>query len=368
MMLDGAQAMAWRLRQHALEPVSGTTAAEVVRRVIALRGWPLHLAEMAICVRQSEPDPGALDQALEAGDVIRSYAFRGGSYVFTPEIGAVLLSVRTTSRVWETRRYQQQGHFTLDDWEPFRRAVNEALTAGPKTRDEIGAHLARIPALRHLTVAATGVGGDSLYKPLHWWGDICFGPTRDGQATFRLMSDDSGRFGPAEVDEAGRQAVVLYLGAYGPATFGNLVYWFTEGLSVPRRRLQAWLADLGDELTEVRVDGMDAYALAADLNQLSEAEPSDAARLLPGFDPWIMGPGTADTRVLAPERRTLATRGANLVVSRGVVCGTWVVHARSVTVNWFNEAGPAPVAALEFETQRLASIRAQELDLTIEKA
>lgn len=365
MRLDLARTLAWRLRRQALEPAVGTSVADVAQRVVALRGWPSDLADLAICIRQAEPAPGALDRALEAGDVIRSYAFRGGSYVFTHEIAAVLLSVRTTTRVWETRRYQQQGGFALDDWEPFRDAMRDALAAGPATREETGAHLARIPALRHLAIGATGAGADSLYKPLHWWGDICFGPTRAGQATFRLLSDDPRWPGLPDLDEAGRRAVVLYLGAYGPATLQNLAYWLTEGLSVPRQRLLGWVADLGDEVTEVSVDGVGAYALTADLEEMGVVEPADTVRLLPGFDPWVMGPGTADTRIVAAGRRALASRGANLVVWRGVVSGTWRVQGREVAVSWFDEAGPVPAVALEDEARRLAGVHGKALNAAV---
>ena len=364
-MLDSSTALGWRLRRHALEPVSGTTIADVADRLVAFRGWPFDLADLAVRIRQTTPDSGGLDRALEKGEVIRSYAFRGGSYVFTPEVAAVLLACRTTTRVWETRRYQQQGHFTLEDWQPLRDAVREALSAGPATRQEIGAHLAGIPALRHLAVGASGAGADSLYKPLFWWGDICFGPTRAGQSTMRLLADDPGWPGLPEVEVAGPRAVALYLGSYGPATQDNLRYWLTEGLSVPRRRLEAWIADLGDAVTPVTVDGVDAYALTKDLDQLSAAEPCDAVRLLPGFDPWVFGPGTADTRLLAPTRRTLATKGTNLVIRGGVVSGTWRVHGDDVEVSWFDESGPAPRPALEREAQRLADLRGHQLDLTL---
>lgn len=368
MRLDLARTLPWRLRRQALEPAVGTSVADVAERVVALRGWPFDLADLTICVRQAEPEAGALDRALEAGDVIRSYAFRGGSYVFTHEIAAALLAVRATTRVWETRRYQQQGRFSLDDWEPFREAMRDTLATGPATRDEIGAHLARIPALRHLAIGATGAGSDSLYKPLHWWGDICFGPTRAGQATFRLLGDDPRWPGLPDLDEAGRSAVALYLGAYGPATRQNLAYWLSEGLSVPRQRLLRWVADLGEEVTEVSVDGVEAYALTADLEEMNTAEPSDTVRLLPGFDPWVMGPGTADARIVAAGRRALATRGANLVVWRGVVSGTWRVQGREVAVSWFDEAGSMPAVALEDEVRRLASIRRQDLYTTLTPA
>lgn len=365
MNLDPSRALAWRLEQHALEPVAATTVIDVAERVVALRGWPADLADFSIRVRQSKPEVNGLDRALAAGNLIRSYAFRGGSYVFTHENAAALLACRTATRVWETKRYQQQGQFTLDDWQPLREAVREVLSDGPATRERIGAHLSGIPSLRHLAVAATGAGSDSLYKPLHWWGDICFGPSEGAQATFRRLDDDPRWPGLPDIDVAGRRAITLYLRGYGPATFENLGYWLTEGLSVPRRRFGAWLADLGDAVTAVDIGGVTAYVLTEHLEAMSEAEPSRTVRLLPGFDPWLFGPGTADGRLVAPERRALATKGANLVIRGGVVSGTWRVQGDALTVTWFAEAGPAPVADLEGEVRRLGGMYSKELQLTM---
>lgn len=325
-----------------------------------MRGWPADAADLAVCVRQAVPDPGGLERALDAGELIRSYAFRGGSYVFTPDIAALVLSVRTATRVWETRGWQHQGGFVLDDWEPLREELCTALTDGPMTRKEISARLAGT-ALAHLAGAATGAGADSLYKPLHWWGDICFGPPRDGQATFRLLRGDPRWPGLPTVDDAGRELILRYLGGYGPATAENLDYWLTEGLGAPRRRVQQWLTHLRDAVATVSVDGEDGYALRGDLEELGLAEPSKVVRLLPAFDPWILGPGTADARLLSPARRDLLSRGANPVVWGGLVAGTWRLRGKTIEVSWFSECGETPSGALEEERQRLSRIRIQDL-------
>lgn len=364
MPLDAARALAWRLRRQALDPPAATTAADVARRVLALRGWPADAADLAVCVRQATPDSGDLERALDAGEMIRSYAFRGGSYAFTPDIAALVLSARTATRVWETRRWKQQGGFALDDWEPLREELCAALADGPMTRDEISARLAGT-ALAHLAAAATGAGADSLYKPLHWWGDICFGPQRDGKATFRLLRDDSRWPGLPAIDDAGRELIVRYLGAYGPATARNLYYWLTEGLGVPRSRVQEWLTDLRDEVVTLSFDGEDRYALRGDLEELDAAEPSQVVRLLPAFDPWILGPGTADGRLVAPNRRDLFSRGANPVVWRGVVAGTWRLRGKTVVVSWFSEIGETRLSALEEDVQRLSRIRTQDLSIAL---
>lgn len=365
MRLDGSRALAWRLRRHALDPAAGTTVADVADRVVALRAWPAETADLAVRVRQADPVEGGLARALAAGEVIRSYAFRGGSYVFTPATAAVLLACRTTTRVWESARYQRQGGFLVDDWGRLRAAVRDVLADGPATRGEIAAHLARTPGLAGLAdAAATGAGADSLYKPLHWWGDICFGPDRDGRSTFRLLAGDPRLPDPPDLDDAGRRAITAYLAGYAPVTPDNLRYWLTEGLSVPRRRVAAWLADL-DGVTVVEAAGVGAYVPTRDLEDLRSAAPTDAVHLLPGFDPWVFGPGTADPRVVAPQRRSAATGGAALVLRGGVVSGVWRVRAGEVAVTWFTGAGTPPTDALERAVQRLATIRGEPLSMTL---
>ncbi|NLF05002.1 MAG: winged helix DNA-binding domain-containing protein, partial [Actinomycetales bacterium] len=303
MRLDGERALAWRLARHALEPAAASSVADVARRVVALRGWPADLADRAVQVRLADPQPKALERALETGEVIRSYAFRGGSYVFTPEIAATYLAVRAGTGIWAKPRYQAQGRFALEDWEPLRAAVRERLAVGPATRAEIAEHVLSNPTLRHLAEGLTGFGSDSLYKPLHWWGDICFGPERDGQSTFRWLADDPAWPGLPDVADAGPRAVALYLGAYGPVTDRNLSYWLTEGLGVPRRELHGWIEDLGEGVTKVKVDDDDALVLTEHVEEIAQTSPSDTVHLLPGYDPWVMGPGTADARIVPPEHR-----------------------------------------------------------------
>lgn len=358
--LDGARALGWRLARHGLDPVTGLGVVDVAGRVLAARAWPAEGAELMVAQRQASPSLGAVAAELAAGTLVCAYAFRGGSYLMSPEVASTVLAVRTTTRVWESPRYQAQGGFEVHDWGSLQAAVREVLTEGPATRAEIAAHLATSPALRHLAeAAASGAGSDSLYKPLHWWGDICFGPSRDGQSTFRLASEEPGSMNP-DVDTAGRRAVADYLGAYGPATFDNLTYWLTEGLSAPRRRVLGWLEDLGGEVTRAASDGVDAYVLTESLDAIQGSEPpSDAVVLLPAYDPWVMGPGTSDARLVPPARRALLSNGGNAVVHRGVVRGTWKVSAGAVRVAWFDDS--ALGAELAAAVERLAAIRGEEL-------
>ena len=139
-------------------------------------------------------------------------------------------------------------------------------------------------------------GAGTLIKPLTWQGDVSLARSRDGQLTLQRVDDNPRWAGIPDLDEAGPLAVTAYFAAYGPAPLDNLHHWLGSGLSAGRKRLQTWLAELGDRLVPVDVDGTEAYVLREDVDPLLAARASEVVRLLPGHDQWVMGPGTKDER------------------------------------------------------------------------
>jgi hypothetical protein len=92
-------------------------------------------------------------------------------------------------------------------------------------------------------------------------------------------------------------------------------------------------------------------------------------RLLPGFDQYVLGPGTADSHVIPAARRTAVSKQsgwiAPIVVAGGVVSGTWGVDGDVVRISWFGEAGKPPRKALEAEVDRWSSIHDRPLRASI---
>jgi hypothetical protein len=125
--------------------------------------------------------------------------------------------------------------------------------------------------------------------------------------------------------------------------------------------VQSWIASVGDRLAEVEVEGERAYVLREAVEDLASTQPTTAVRLLPGYDQWVLGPGTADVHVVPPARRLLVSRQSAIVIAGGVVSGTWTLADDEVAVAWFPEAEPIPQAALAEEVARLATILAREL-------
>lgn len=338
-----------------LEPVGKQSTADVVRRLGAVPAMDEALAELAVRIRRIDSRPGELARALAGGQVIKSFAFRGATHYLSAEDGGAFLALRASGRQWELPSWQDYYALKPADWSAFREAVRVALADGPLTVDELGAAVTRKAAFRHLRPVFDD-GAGTLIKPLTWQGDMSFGPMRDGHHTFQRLDDNPRWSGDWDLDEAGTYAITSYLRAYGPATPDHIQYWLGNGLSAGRKRLTSWLTVLRDRMEAVDIEGETAYVLAEDLEELMAAQPTNAVRLLPGHDQWVIGPSTKDEHVVPPARRAPVTRKANLVVAAGVVSGTWSITGKQAKVTWFGEQGKPPRGALEEQVARLGTI------------
>jgi hypothetical protein len=365
MSISWSQALAWRMRRHLLDPVGTESVAGVVRRLVAVPAQPDAAAELAVRTRRQRSRSGEVARAVAEGRVIKTFAFRGATHLLAPEDGGAYLALRAASRMWELPSWQSFYGLTPADWPALRETVREALAGGPITRDELGAAVTARPKFRHLGFAFAD-GSGTLLKPLAWQGEMSFGPPRDGHATFQSLDANPRWAGVPDLDEAGPRAVEAYFRAYGPATPDRVQYWLGEGLGAGRKRIRSWIAGLGDRLVEVEIDGGSAYVLREDAEELAATPASTAVRLLPGYDQWVLGPGTADAHVVPPARRPPVSRQANLVIAGGVVSGTWSVTGDQVALDWFAEAGSPPREPLAAEAARLATILGRPLEPSVQ--
>ena len=358
-----AQALSWRLARHLLDPVGDESAAGVVRRLGAVLSMDDALADLAVRTRSMTAPPGGLAAALATGEVIKAFAFRGAVHYLAPEEGGGYLALRAAGRQWERSSWVEHYRLGAAQWPDFRAVVREAVADGPLTVAELGEVVARRRAYQHLgPIFEEGAG--TLVKPLTWQGDVSIGPSRDGRLTLQRLDTNPRWGGIPDLDDAGPWAITAYLRTYGPATLDHVHYWLGAGLSAGRRRLAAWWEGLADHLAEVDVEGTRAYVVREDLDALVAARPSEAVRLLPGHDQWVIGPGTQDTSITPTSRRQLMTRKANPVVLGGVVRGTWVRRHDQLTVHWLDD-GPPPTQGLGQEARRLAGILGADLQLSL---
>ena len=365
------QALAWRMRRHLLEPVGDSPVEAVVGRLCGVQAQVASSAELAVRVRRAASSPGEVARALADGRLIKTWAMRGTLHLLTPEAGVAFLSLIAAAQPWARPSWQRYFGVTPEVLQALREAAREALDGTALTREELVSAIASRPGLGHVGEALRS-GWGTLLKPLAWQGDLCFGPTQGARVTFMRPEAASPRWpGLPDPEQAAPVAIAAYLGAYGPTTveaFGN---WMAGGW-FGRRRLRGWFEALGDRVAAVEVDGEAAWVLAEHADELASSSPTAAVRLLPGFDQYVLGPGTADDTVVPAGRRGAVSRQsgwiAPVVVAGGRVGGTWELDGDLVRVAWFPETGRPPAAALESEVGRLGGILGRGLGLAINPA
>jgi Winged helix DNA-binding domain len=354
------------MRQQLLDPVGSESVEGVVRRLGAVQAQLDTAAELAVRTRRQRSRSGEVARALADGRIIKTFAFRGATQLMTPEDGGVYLALRAASRMWELPSWQSYYSLAPSDWPGLREVVRQALADGPLTLEALGAAITARKQFRHLTFVFDG-NPWTLLKAFAWQGDLSFGPAQ-GRTTFQRLDGNPRWAGVPELDEAGMRAVEAYFGTYGPATPDHVQYWLGEGLGAGRKRIQSWIAGFGERLAALDIDGESAYILREDLEELAATPPTTAVRFLPGYDQWVLGPGTADAHVVPPGRRALVSRQANIVIDGGVVSGTWALTEDHVAVDWFAEGRPPPRNGLADEVERLATILDLPLQLSIHTA
>jgi hypothetical protein len=355
------------MRRQLLDPIGTGSVLDVVERLGAVPAWPDPAMELAIGARRTDGRSGDAARALAANEVVKVFAFRGGMHLMTPQDAGAYLAVRASGRMWELPSWVSFYRLTPEDWPRFREYVRNALADGPLTLSELTAAFGRSSRYRHLR-SIIDDGNETLLKPLTWQGDMGIGPARDGEMTFHRLGDVPGWAGLPDLDEAGPTVIAAYLRTYGPADAERIHDWVGKGLAAKRPVVTRWLSSLDDRVETVTIEGEDLLVLREHLDDLRTTPASTAVRLLPGRDPWVMAPGTSDAHVVPPARRELVSRSANMVVSRGVLAGTWTLRAARLEVDWFGESGRVPRTALDQEAAALGRFLDRPLELTVEVA
>ncbi|HEX8051651.1 MAG TPA: crosslink repair DNA glycosylase YcaQ family protein [Thermoleophilaceae bacterium] len=347
------------MRRQLLDPLGEVDALEVVRRLCGVQAQVPSAAALAVRVRQASPSSDGVSRALEDRRLMRTWAMRGTLHLLAPDEAGAYLALAGAARSWEKGSWQKAYGLTPDEMALLVEAVGEALDGRVLGRDELVAAVCERLGRPELE-AALRSGWGSVLKPVAWQGGLCHATSDGNRVRFarpdQWLADWTGVPAP---EDAAQVVIPAYLRAYGPATPERFDAWLTRGSS-RRAALRSWFASLEDRLATVEVGGEPALLLADDVEELGATAPTQVVRLLPGFDQYVLGPGTRAEEIIAPSHRADVSRAAGwispVVVAGGRVVGTWEADGRTVRVRLFEDAGPVAGDALDAEVARAEAL------------
>ncbi|MBB2910446.1 hypothetical protein FHS43_001709 [Streptosporangium becharense] len=359
--------LAWRMRRQMLEEPETDDAVAIVSRLCGVQAQVASSAQTAVGVRQRKPRRQSVKDALEDKKLVKTWAMRGTLHLLPVEEAAAYLSLLASTRSWEKGSWQRN-FVTLDRLEAIGEAVHHVLDGKVLSREELTAKVIEKTGDENIAEHMSS-GWGAVLKPLAFQGVLCHGPADGGRVTFTRPDTYLPKWpGMPEPAEAAAVAIPAYLGAYGPAPIEAFDQWLYRG-ALRKADLRSWVADLGDRLTKVEIEGQAAYARTEDLDDLASATPSTSVRLLPAFDQYVLGPGTKDTAIIPSARRGEISKAAGwispVVVSGGRVCGTWNAEDGALSVTVWKECD-VPRKQLQAEADRLGSVLGTDLTMRVQ--
>ena len=369
--LKTAQVLAWRMRRQLVHPVGALELTETLRTMLGAQAQVQSSAELAIALRRRRGRTGDVAAAIAQRTVIRTWAMRGTLHVLEPRQAGALLALLATSRRWERKAWQEWTGVGPRELPRLIEAARDALDGRVLGREELIEEITERLGNRDLEEhLRSGWGG--VLKPLAWLGHLCNGPSRGGRVTFTRPDTWVANWRePPSADDAAREVIPAFLGAYGPATQRTFHAWLARE-ACKTSDVKRWFEQCADQLATVTVDGEPCLALAEDVDALRETRPARAVRLLAGFDQYILAPGTADTRIVSARRRPELSRTAGwispAVVAGGRVIGVWQLRDDQIEVTLFAEERPVELTALQSECARVGAALRRELTLSVTRA
>jgi Winged helix DNA-binding domain len=321
--------------------------------------------DLQVLARCETAAPGAVARALwEDRSLVRTWCMRGTLHLLTPDQFRLYAAVFDPS-VNYTGVWLRSFQITAEEMDALHDALAGALAGGePMTRRELGQAVAA-RAGEHLGARLSSSWGE-LLKPAARRGLFVNGPSRGPETTYVLADSWLGgaaaaAAGPCEPVAARLEWLRRYLRSYGPASTQDYARWLGVRVMGP---INAAVTALGAELAEVRAGGRQLLALAADVDELRSGGGDDAAavRLLPAFDPYVLGHADRD-HLIAAEHRPLVYRTAGwispTVLSGGRIVAVWehqVDGAKlAVRVTPLARLSAAVRAGIRVEARRLAA-------------
>jgi hypothetical protein len=324
--LNWQQISAFRLARHNLLARKAGDPVAVSRAICGIQAQLMASAHMAVWARGHDLRPADITAALaKTRSLVKTLCMRRTLHLVPSDEFPLYISALKPSRMAALMRVMSRFGITQKDVDCLNGTVVDALSSGPMTRAEL---YALVRPRMNQKIKAWMERVASPFSPTLTEGLICYGPENGRETTFVRADQWLPRLETIPEQEAKRALFRGYLGAYGPATLQDVAYW--SGMSMKEARQV--LALLEGDLTEVQVVDKPALILSRDYEELIAGGPvKDSVRLLPGFDPYLLGHADK-TPLVRPDdyKRVYRNQGwiTPVVLVNGEVAAIWTSKRR----------------------------------------
>jgi uncharacterized protein YcaQ len=372
--LSWKQVMAFRLGRHHLdERAPGGAMLEVADALCGLHAQVMSSAELTLWARVDGLEPDTVRRALwEERTLVKTWAMRGTLHLLPAAEFPLWQAALSTRRGYQAGAWLKAFGVTTDELQRLIDAVGEALDGRMLTREELAAKVGELTGSAELGAKLRESWG-AMLKPAAALGRLCFAPNQGQQVRFTRPDTWLRGWTDHDPDEAMLEVTRRFLAASGPVTREDFARWWGIPSPAKGRKL---IERLGEEVARVEVEGVRAYALAADVPELAGTRSTTHAgsrcvRLLAAFDQYVitatrqaehMMPGPFRARIYRPQGWL-----SPVLLIGGRMDGVWRQETKGkrllVTVAPFAKLPAWARRGAEADAERLAAWTGGQLEL-----
>jgi winged helix DNA-binding protein len=320
-----------RAAAQLLHRPSGLRLHDAVRRLLVVQAQDLRSARLALRARVAGLAAAEVDAALDGASLVVGWLNRGTLHLVAADDYPWLRTLTAPRRLAaNARRLAQEGVGPADADRAVAVIERALADEGPLTRAELTERVAA------RAIRTDGQAMPHLLMLAALRGIAVLGPQRGDVQAFALAHDWLGAPPkPPARDAALAELARRYLAAHAPAEAADLAAW----AGLPLRDARAGLR-----------------AIASD--PAARAPRTIPARLLPGFDPYLLGWRDRSFAVAAEHAKRVHPGGGMLRATAtvdGLAVGTWTLRRGKVELDLFADADPRTLDAEARDVERFAT-------------
>jgi hypothetical protein len=331
-----------RLRNQHLTGQGRREPLQVVSSLGALQAQDFPAAKWAIGVRAPGCDNAAVEEAFNAGSILRTHVLRPTWHFVAAEDIKWMVELSAPRVHAANAYYYRQAGLDAKVLARSCAMISRVLEGrNYQTRAELAV------ALKKAKVPADGLKLAYIMMHAELDGVICSGPRRGKQFTYALLSERAPQAPSLDRRAAIAELTERYFTSHGPATVRDFVWW--SGLTV--KDAQHGIEAAGSTLHRETIDGRDYWSATP---RSVAAARGCTALLLPNYDEYLIAykdrGGVVDSaRAANIVARSNGAFPHHLVID-GRLAGSWTRTLRGnsvlIEVAPYNKLTPAQSRAV----------------------